>query len=157
MLSNEDFRTIVKNTPLVSIDLIIENEEGEILLGWRNNLPARGYWFVPGGRIQKDEHFSDAFQRILRTETGLEYDLENATFLGVFEHIYPNENFASEPGFSTHYIVIAYRIKLDKKPESLPLDQHQEYWWAQLDDVLEDSNVHINTKNYFNGHPSFTE
>ena len=69
MLSKEDFISIVKNTPLVSIDLVIENKEGEILLGWRNNQPAKGYWFVPGGRIRKDENFRKAFNRILKTET----------------------------------------------------------------------------------------
>lgn len=157
MLSKEEFIAVVKNTPLISIDFIVENNDGEILLGWRNNLPAKGYWFVPGGRIQKDEKFRDAFQRILNTETGLEHKLEDATFLGIFEHLYPNENFAAEPGFGTHYVVIAYRIKIDKKLDKLPHDQHQEYWWATLDDILEDPNVHDNTRNYFNGHPSFTE
>jgi colanic acid biosynthesis protein WcaH len=157
MLSKKDFIDIVRNTPLVAIDLIIENKEGEILLGWRNNFPAKGFWFVPGGRIRKDEHFEDAFNRIVKTEIGIEYALGDTTFLGVFEHIYPNENFAAEPGFGTHYIVIAYRIKIDKKIEELPLDQHQDYWWATLDEILEDGNVHENTRNYFNGHPGFAE
>jgi colanic acid biosynthesis protein WcaH len=157
MLTREEFIAVVKNTPLVSIDLIIENNEGEILLGWRNNLPAKGYWFVPGGRIGKDEPFSNAFKRIIQTETSLDCTLEDATFLGIFEHIYPGENFAGEPGFGTHYVVIAYRIKIDTLPEELPKEQHQDYWWATLDDLLEDPNVHQNTRNYFNGHPSFTE
>ena len=157
MLSKEEFIAIVKNTPLISIDFIIENNDGEVLLGWRNNLPAKGYWFVPGGRIQKDEKFRDAFKRILSTETGLGYEMEEATFLGIFEHLYPNENFADEPGFGTHYVVMAYRIKIEKKLDNLPHDQHMEYWWATLDDILEDPNVHDNTRNYFNGHPSFTE
>lgn len=157
MLSKEDFAAIVKNTPLVSIDLIIENEKGEILLGWRNNLPARGFWFVPGGRIRKDENFKDAFKRIVKTETDLEYGIEDTTFLGLYEHLYPNENFAGDKGFGTHYIVIAYRIKIDEELKALPHDQHQDYWWASLDDILEDPNVHDNTRNYFNGHPSFTE
>ena len=157
MLSKEDFIAIVKNTPLVSIDLIIENREGAILLGWRSNQPAKGYWFVPGGRIRKDENFRDAFKRILKTETGIECELEDTTFLGLYEHLYPDENYANEPGFGTHYIVTAFRIKIDEELEALPHDQHQEYWWASLDDILEDSNVHENTRNYFNGHPSFTE
>ena len=156
MLSPEAFKEVVRNTPLVSIDLVIENKEGEILLGWRNNLPAKGFWFVPGGRIQKGEHFEDAFKRIVKAETGIEYQLEDTIFLGIYEHIYPDENFAGEEGYGTHYIVIAYRIKLDTIAE-LPKEQHTEYWWAQLDDLLDDANVHENTKNYFNGCPSFTE
>jgi len=49
-LSQEDFATVVRSTPLISIDLVVENERGEFLLGQRTNRPAQGYWFVPGGR-----------------------------------------------------------------------------------------------------------
>jgi colanic acid biosynthesis protein WcaH len=52
-LRPEDFATVVRSTPLISIDLIVENESGEFLLGKRTNRPAQGYWFVPGGRVQK--------------------------------------------------------------------------------------------------------
>jgi colanic acid biosynthesis protein WcaH len=40
-------------------------------MGWRENEPAKRTWFVPGGRIRKDEKIADAFERIIRTETGL--------------------------------------------------------------------------------------
>ncbi len=156
-LSIEDFKNIIRNTPLISIDLVIENPEGKILLGWRNNLPAKGYWFVPGGRIHKDEHFADAFRRIVKTETNLLVEITDVTFLGVYEHIYPGENFSGDPSFGTHYIVIAYRVKLNQPVLDLPKEQHADYWWATIDEILEDSNVHVNTRNYFNGHPSYAE
>ena len=54
-LRHEDFASVVRFTPLIAIDLIVENTRGEFLLGQRTNRPARGYWFVPGGRVQKDE------------------------------------------------------------------------------------------------------
>ena len=54
-LRQEDFATVVRSTPLVSLDFIVENSRGEFLLGKRTNRPAQGYWFVPGGRVQKDE------------------------------------------------------------------------------------------------------
>ena len=153
MLSHEDFKSIVRNTPLVSIDLIIENTDGNILLGWRTNLPAKGYWFVPGGRILKDELFSDAFKRIILSETGKDLTLDDASFLGLYEHLYPEENFSGDPSFGTHYIVTAYRIKLKNALTDLPKEQHADYWWASIDEILDDANVHPNTKNYFNGHP----
>ena len=59
-LDDSVFKTIVKNTPLISIDLIIENSNSEILLGERVNRPARGCLFVPGGRIRKDETINEA-------------------------------------------------------------------------------------------------
>jgi colanic acid biosynthesis protein WcaH len=156
-LSFEEFKNVVKNTPLIAIDLIIENENSEILLGWRNNPPAKGYWFVPGGRIRKGERFDDAFRRIALDETGLIVNLEDADFLGIYEHLYADENFSGDPTFGTHYIVIAYRIKLREAHSVFPKAQHADYWWAMLDEILENPNVHINTQNYFNGHPSFSK
>ncbi|WP_313449769.1 NUDIX domain-containing protein, partial [Pseudescherichia sp.] len=63
-LSQEDFATVVRSTPLISIDLIVENARGEFLLGKRTNRPAQGFWFVPGGRVQKDEPLAQAFERL---------------------------------------------------------------------------------------------
>jgi colanic acid biosynthesis protein WcaH len=62
MLPFETFKTIIKNAPLISIDQIVSNQVGQILLGKRNNRPAQGYWFVPRGRIRKGESMSVAFK-----------------------------------------------------------------------------------------------
>jgi colanic acid biosynthesis protein WcaH len=156
-LTNKEFLQIVKNTPLIAIDLVIENPQSEVLLGWRKNSPAKGFWFVPGGRIYKNEKFPDAFKRIVKTEIGLDLSLDDSVFLGVFEHIYPDENFSGNSAFGTHYIVIAYRIKLNSTIKNLPSGQHTEYWWATPGDILKGPNIHENTRNYFNGHSSFTE
>ena len=111
LLSRTDFKTVVQLAPLVSIDLIIRDPEGKVLLGRRNNEPAKGYHFVPGGRILKNERIQDAFARILKTEVNYEASLAATRFLGVFEHFY-NSNFANEPGFGTHYVTLAYEIKV---------------------------------------------
>ena len=155
-LSHEEFKNVVKNTPIIAIDFIIENSEGKILLGRRNNSPARGYWFVPGGRIHKDELYEAAFKRLLKAETGIQMSLADSCFLGIYQHIYPHDNFAGDPTFGTHYIVIAYRIRLQEALNKLPEEQHSGYWWASVDQILEDDRVHQNTKNYFNGFPSLS-
>ncbi|MBN1952624.1 MAG: GDP-mannose mannosyl hydrolase [Bacteroidales bacterium] len=151
MLSKKDFLHIVKHTPLISIDLILENKKGEVLLGWRSNLPAKDRWFVPGGRIRKDEKFQDAFSRIVREETGMDKTMEEAEFYGVYQHFYPGENFAAEPGIGTHYIVVAFRLRLEQNLNRLPKDQHTDYWWAPVEELLSAPDVHLNTKDYFNG------
>jgi colanic acid biosynthesis protein WcaH len=63
LLSPDDFRSVVRLAPLVSIDLIIRNVRGEVLLGLRNNEPAKGSYFVPGGIILKQERLYEAFAR----------------------------------------------------------------------------------------------
>lgn len=55
-LSDDDeFAHIVRLAPLVSIDLIIRAAKQNVLVALRTNEPARGVYFVPGGRIRKDE------------------------------------------------------------------------------------------------------
>lgn len=151
----EDFMQVVKNTPLVSVDLLVYNDANEVLLGWRKNQPARDCWFVPGGRIHKDETIRSAFARITREETGTEYDLSDAVFHGVYEHLYPGDNFAGKPGFGTHYLVLAFEVKTARNDIRLPKEQHVRYCWMPIPELLESPEVHRNVKNYFNGWVTF--
>ncbi|WP_412176520.1 GDP-mannose mannosyl hydrolase [Enterobacter sp.] len=146
-LDRELFRTIVAHTPLISIDLIVKNKEEMALLGQRQNRPAQDFWFVPGGRIFKDESIEDAFKRISREELGLEISLDKATFIGVYEHFY-NDNF-SGTDFTTHYVVHGYEVTLNEEELHLPLEQHNDYCWFNVDSLLKHTNVHQYTKNYF--------
>lgn len=146
-LNKESFRHIVASTPLISIDLIVRNETGQVLLGQRLNRPAQGYWFVPGGRIRKNERIDVAFRRLTLNELGLECSAQNASFSGVFEHLY-EDNF-SGTDFSTHYVVLAYELRLSDSDLNLPLEQHSTYKWQSIDDVIQNESVHANTRVYF--------
>jgi colanic acid biosynthesis protein WcaH len=148
MLESSKFREIVKNAPLVSIDLIVRNQNNEVLLGLRKSSPAKNTWFVPGGRIWKDEKIDAAFNRITKNELGISLNLKNAHFLRVFEHFY-EENFADEPDFGTHYIVLAYEIKLSTEHSELPLKQHSNYQWMSEKNLFQNEEVHHYTKDYF--------
>ncbi|MGG4675518.1 GDP-mannose mannosyl hydrolase [Providencia sp. Me1] len=146
-LALDTFKTIVASTPLVSIDLVICNSKNQALLGLRNNRPAQGYWFVPGGRICKDETFDIAFQRLTVDELGIDYNINDAKFIGHYQHLY-QDNF-SDDNFSTHYVVLGYLIKEDLDLNKLPLEQHRNYQWWNIDELLNSSEVHDNTKAYF--------
>lgn len=147
MLKEKDFRNIILNTPLVSIDLILRNSKDEILLGKRNNAPAKGFYFVPGGRIVKDERISAAFHRIADAELGIYLNINEATFKGVYEHLYDSNVFDED--FSTHYIVLAYELILNLQDCVVPNDeQHSELLWMSPDEILMHELVHENTKAY---------
>ena len=79
-LSVEDFAGVVRLTPLVAIDLIVRDSAGRVLLGERKNEPAKGSFFVPGGRITKNETLTAAFRRITRAELGVERSLTDSPF-----------------------------------------------------------------------------
>jgi colanic acid biosynthesis protein WcaH len=139
---------VVKLAPLVSIDLIIENSKGQVLLGMRKNEPARDFWFVPGGRIFKNERIPHAFERIAQDELGLKLSYDKAEFVGAFEHIYKT-NFAKKTGFGTHYIVLAHRIELNRNFDIISDNQHSEFVWFNKQQILKNKKVHANTNAYF--------
>jgi len=147
MLDEASFVSVVKNTPLVAIDLIVRDSLGNVLLGKRSNKPALDYWFVPGGRILKDETMELAFERITLAELGVSKALSEAKFAGVYEHFY-SDNFLNDD-FSTHYVVLGYELNLDIALESLPKSQHDEYSWWAIDDIIQSKDVHENSRRYF--------
>jgi colanic acid biosynthesis protein WcaH len=146
-LDNNIFETVIDSTPLISIDLVVKNPQGHALLGLRTNRPAKDYWFVPGGRIQKNESMKDAFTRICQHELGLACSIEQATFLGTFEHFYDDSVFGEH--LSTHYVVLGYEITVVESQLLLPTDQHSHYRWFDVDTLLTQDNVHQHSKWYF--------
>ncbi|WP_460136609.1 GDP-mannose mannosyl hydrolase [Pseudomonas sp. S1_E04] len=145
------FKTVVASTPLVAIDLVVKNSRGEVLMGLRVNRPAYGFWFVPGGRIQKNESLDRAFQRITRDELGRAFERDQAQLLGVYEHFYDDSVFANAgAGPDTHYVVLGYCLQLaTDETLQLPTEQHQQYRWWPQDELRISPRVHENTRAYF--------
>lgn len=145
ILPLDTFKTVIASTPLISIDFIIRDSEGRVLLGKRLNRPAQGYWFVPGGRILKDEPVQVAINRLIQEELGVRR--VEPEFKGVYQHFY-DENFFNEK-FSTHYVVLALEVYLSESLSALPLKQHSTYKWFTVNDLLECKETHLHTKWYF--------
>ena len=161
-LSEKTFLKVLDSTPLISIDLIVRNSKGQILLGLRTNRPAQGYWFVPGGRIYKNESLANAFKRLTKDELGIELAINSAKYLGLYEHFYEDCAFDLDnetPKTSTHYVVNGFEVELPEPIDSglgvgenkslLPLEQHESYRWMSECDLLAASDVHIHSKWYF--------
>ena len=149
-LSASGFKTVVASTPLISIDLIVTNDANQILLGLRVNRPAQDYWFVPGGRVLKNESLDEAFKRLTAHELGLNSSRYKARFLGVYEHFYQDSVFGNSPSDpSTHYIVLGYQLTLSNPLKlSLPTEQHFDYQWWTLEAAKSDPSVHQHTQAY---------
>lgn len=150
VLDEATFRTVVGAAPLVSIDLVVQRADGKILLGLRNNRPAQGLWFVPGGRIRKGEMLDAAFARLTRTELGVEIARGKCRLLGVYEHLYQDSVFGEgDDAPSTHYVVLGYALPYpDAFVARLPLEQHACFAWFEPAAVLSTEAVHPNTKAY---------
>jgi colanic acid biosynthesis protein WcaH len=119
-IADDDWRTIVRNVPIVSVDLVVRHGDG-VVLGRRENRPARGEWFVPGGRVKKDEGLDEAVHRIAAAELGVDVDIESR--LGVYEHRYDESEFAAIP--TKHYLANGFVVR-PRSEAFAPDDQHAE-------------------------------
>jgi len=143
MLDDATFKTIIDSAPLISIDILLK-KDGKVLLGKRVNKPAQGYFFSIGGRINKNESIDNAMVRVALSELNIELKYL-PKFIGVFEHFYDDSIYKD---VSTHYVNIAYEYEV-KEVLDLPTEQHSEYKWFTIGELLESRKVHKYTKDYF--------
>ena len=146
MLEPDIFKSIVKNAPLVSIDLCLIHD-GKILLGKRANEPLKGKWFTPGGRILKNEPWQECMRRVAYSELGIEIDdLPSLILMGVWDHFY--ENSAMDENISTHYLNLPHYCILEEKPSLYIDQQHNDLKWFDLDEVADKNNFHEYMQSY---------
>ena len=59
-------------------------------------------------------------------------------FIGVFERFYDDSIYKD---VSTHYVNLAYEYEVQEIPD-LPDEQHSEYQWFTIDELLNSTQVH---------------
>ncbi|MFC6765380.1 GDP-mannose mannosyl hydrolase [Natrinema soli] len=119
-IASEEWDVVVDNVPIVSVDLIVKYEGG-VLLGLRENEPAKGEWFVPGGTVLKNERLTEAVQRVAETELGCDVEIHEK--LGVFEHFYDTSEIDGVD--SKHYVATAFVVEpVDDQQVVVSDDQH---------------------------------
>lgn len=127
---------IVKSMPIPSVDLLVKCPDG-ILLGKRTNKPAKGEWFVPGGRIQKGEPLREAVHRVAEEELGLEIKIVQS--LGTFDHFYDCSDVPESDG--KHYIAHAFIVSAN----SCQVDGDSQHAEFQAFETIPDSfHCHVN-------------
>ncbi|ACV47342.1 NUDIX hydrolase [Halomicrobium mukohataei DSM 12286] len=118
-----EWQAIVKNVPIVSVDLVVEHDGG-VLLGKRKNEPAKGEWFVPGGTVLKNETRTDAVHRVADEEIGEQVVIDEC--LGTYEHFYDASEINGVD--SKHYVVTAYRCHIESNNSDISSDdQHSAF------------------------------
>jgi len=76
-IPEEKYAYILDVMPICCVDVIVEYS-GEILLIQRKEAEDYGgLWWVPGGRIHKNEKWHDAVRRKVHQETGLVVEIES--------------------------------------------------------------------------------
>lgn len=140
-VSPEVFSTACAALPLVSIDFVVYAKTGRVLLGLRNNAPAQGFWFTPGGRVRKNEPQHLAKQRILREELAQPIQLlEKAQLMGIWDHFYEDSAFSSE--VSTHYVNLPFFLEVEKEFVPPHETQHAQWVWVKVEEAFCQTNIH---------------
>ena len=82
--------------------------------------------------------------RIAKDELNIELKL-TFKFIGVFEHFYDDSIYKD---VLTHYVNLAYEIEIEGAL-NLPNEQHNEYRWFSIVELLKSKQVHKYVKDYF--------
>lgn len=75
-LPDEVFYYISRTTPLVNVDLLINDENGRTLLSWRNDQYAGRGWHLPGGIVRLKETLEERLVKVARAEVGVDVRFE---------------------------------------------------------------------------------
>jgi len=153
MLSTEKYLSVVNLSQIVSVDLLVKNQDGKILLGKRKNSPAKGYYFVPGGRVYKNETIKEGSKRMVVWELGINDPCIKLRPRCVSEHLY-DDNFAEAKDkdgelIPTHYVCFAFDLDLNSFDISTFQLQHDDFVWLTPEEILSRNDVHEYIKLYY--------
>jgi len=101
----EFFRFLSRFTPIVNVDLLIQDEQRRTLLTWREDDIYGAGWHIPGGIIRYRETAADAIRATALRELGTDagFDAEPLTMIQAIEPV------RRERG---HFISLLYRCRL---------------------------------------------
>jgi colanic acid biosynthesis protein WcaH len=103
-LPSEVFRFVSRVTPLVTVDLLIQDEGSRTLLTWRDDQFYGAGWHVPGGVIRFKESAADRVHACARDELGVDVDCDPVPLL-VLESIRAEET-------RGHSVSLLFRCRL---------------------------------------------
>jgi len=110
----------------VGCGAFILNENNELLLQQRNKAPEKGYWSIPGGKVELFEKIEDAVKREIKEETDV--DIEVIKLLGICDHIVDNEQ--------VHWVSPSYLCKIVAgNPRIIEPQKHSDMKWFSLDEL----------------------
>ncbi len=122
MIPEESYKMILDNMPIVCIDSVVVNADGEYLLVKRNNHPLKGEYWLPGGRLMKNETLREAVKRKMKQELGIDVEIER--LMGFFETVFKKTSTNIAGGF--HAVSFVFLLK--PLQEKIVLDNQSSSW-----------------------------
>lgn len=107
-LPEEVFLFISRLTPLVNVDLLIKDENGRILLSWRDDQFVGAGWHLPGGIVRFKEKIEKRLMKVAEKEIGTVVEVDPVP-------IAMNELICNHNTTRGHFISILYKCFLPSK------------------------------------------
>lgn len=101
----EIFEQILEYSVIPTFDLIVELQNGGVVIVYRSIAPYQNKWALPGLRMYKNETIDDMLTRIAKQELGVGIDVSSRKFLGQYVGTFTTEH--NRQDLSTGYIVKA--------------------------------------------------
>jgi len=129
------YKQILENMPVLCVDIII-SYLGKVLLIRRGEAPAQRKWWVPGGRLYKNERILDAAKRKALKETNLNIQIKK--MVGIYEY-FSKEGKYPDMKTGTHTPVIVFLAEIDDQNPRVELDRTSlDYMWiGKIEENLE--------------------
>lgn len=114
-LPEEVFLLVSRITPLVNVDLLIQDSRKRTLLTWRDDSFFGPGWHVPGGIIRYKETGADRLRNVASQELGVEVDFDPTP-------LFVSQCIAPEKTDRAHSISLLHRCRLKSS-----LDEQQQF------------------------------
>jgi colanic acid biosynthesis protein WcaH len=124
------YAQIVRLMPISCVDLLVQDEDGRVLLIKRANEPARGHWWFPGGRVHFLETRDQAAKRKLTEECGLA--ALQVKEMGTYDVILDMPDDANQ----SHGITTLFNISVMKQGDVILDAQSIDYEWRRPEEWL---------------------
>jgi colanic acid biosynthesis protein WcaH len=110
-ISKDLYKQMLLNLPILCVDLIIQNSKGEYLLVKRDNEPVKGFWWIPGGRVIKNDDVYASAQKKCIQEIGV--DIEDWRVVGIYDDQYDTNAHGLETRIHTLSILCRTDVKVE--------------------------------------------
>lgn len=123
MIPAEDYRKVLATMPVLCMDCIVVHK-GKYLLVKRKNRPLKGEYWLPGGRVYKNETLEQAAIRKMKEEIGL--DVKIIKLAGFHEFLYEENEFGLD---SVHTVSAIFYVSPISNEVTLD-EQSDDYVWS---------------------------
>ncbi len=119
-IEEEVYKRFVEEMPIACVDVLVHSGS-DILFIKRNQEPAKGKWWVIGGRLQKDETMEQCAIRKCKEEVGLDVVIEKR--IGVYDAFFAT----SVQGCSTHTVCVTFLARVVGDINDFIIDSTSDY------------------------------